>query len=365
MEQKRVLGLLGLASVAGAYMYGASLEVIIFIAAMAFFQNVAYGLQSRARMRDSNLYHIIAMFLASGVFFATFRYLTINNLPLVLLPAYLVGTCYGTLKGNNLSQYIENKIGAKVGSIADKGSSQLVRFWPSLIFLVLLIIGQSLVGDYSLKIVLIIAGLSLIDSLGFSITTITRNANNYTIHYVATFIQVLVKFISLKILVEQQMTWYLLLPQMGGGAIGSIVGAEMAKGIVKKFGASFDGHLNKAGKIYIALPEILFTTLFILPQFYFFGFETIAPVAVLLFAATAQSISFTNVSRARQRKNENYLLWASIFSNGVWYLTAHLLVVKVLPMYMLIPYTMGTLYGGMIGQFVSMQIERMFKIKTE
>jgi len=71
------------------------------------------------------------------------------------------------------------------------------------------------------------------------------------------------------------------------------------------------------------------------------------------------------VSRARQRKNENYLLWASIFSNGVWYLTAHLLVVKVLPMYMLIPYTMGTLYGGMIGQFVSMQIERMFKIKTE
>jgi hypothetical protein len=365
MNQKKALGAAGGLSVILALYFGAEVGTILFIACMAFFQNVAYGLQSRARMRNSNLYHIIAMFLASGVFFATFRYLTRNNLPFILLPAYLIGTCYGTLKGNNLSQYIEDKIGAKVGSIADKSSNQLIRFWPSLAVLVLLVIGQAVVGDYSLKAVLLIAGLSLIDALGFSITTITRNANNYTIHYIATLIQVLVKFASLKILVQEQMTWYLLLPQTAGGAIGSIVGAELAKDIVKKFKASFDGHLYAGGKIYIAKKELLFTTLFILPQLILFETKTILPALILFMAAVAQSISFTNVSRARQRKNENYLLWSSVFSNGVWYLTAHLLVVNVLPTYLLIPYVVGTLYGGMIGQYVSMNIERLFKIQTE
>jgi hypothetical protein len=365
MSQKQLLGIIGIMAVVLAYVYGASIFTILFIASMAFFQNVAYGLQSRARLRNSNLYHVIAMLVASFVFFATFRYLIRNNLPMLLLPAYIIGCVYGSLKGNKLSEFIEKKIGANVGSVTEKNSNQLLNFWPSLVILILMVVGQALMGDYSIKIVLLIAGLAVLDNFGFSLTTVTRNANNYSIHYIATILQTIIKFAVLRVLVDEQMTWYLLLPQTCGGAMGSILGAESAKRIVKKFKASFEGTLTANGKLYIPATELIVTVLFILPQLLIFGMNALSAVMVLLLAATAQSISFTTVSRARQRKHENYLLWASVFSNGVWYVTAHLLVVNALPNYLLIPYVMGTLFGGMTGQLVSMIVETKLNIKMQ
>lgn len=82
--------------------------------------------------------------------------------------------------------------------------------------------------------------------------------------------------------------------------------------------------------------------------------------SLLLMLAFIQNISFTLVSRARNRNNFNFHLIAAIFSNGVWFATFKYLVVdKGMTMSMFIPYTVGTVLGSLSGSVVSMFIEKV------
>ena len=81
---------------------------------------------------------------------------------------------------------------------------------------------------------------------------------------------------------------------------------------------------------------------------------------VLLGLAFVQNVSFTLVSRARNRNNFNFHLIAAIFSNGVWFATFKYLVIdKGMTMSMFIPYTVGTVLGSLSGSVISMFIERI------
>jgi hypothetical protein len=49
---------------------------------------------------------------------------------------------------------------------------------------------------------------------------------------------------------------------------------------------------------------------------------------------------------------------ASVFSNGVWFMTFHQLVLNQMNFVMFVPYTFGTVSGSLTGAKVSMVIER-------
>jgi len=89
---------------------------------------------------------------------------------------------------------------------------------------------------------------------------------------------------------------------------------------------------------------------------------TAAVLVTLL--AFVQNVSFTMVSRARNRDNVAYHATCSVFSNMLWFLTMHQLVVADLDIILIVPYTIGTVCGSVFGAAVSMRIEKLIGAKT-
>lgn len=84
----------------------------------------------------------------------------------------------------------------------------------------------------------------------------------------------------------------------------------------------------------------------------------------ILLLAFIQNVSFTMVSRSRNRDNMTYHMVCSVFSNGLWFATMHYLVATELNWVMAIPYIIGTVAGSMFGAKVSMKIEKLIDAKT-
>ena len=77
----------------------------------------------------------------------------------------------------------------------------------------------------------------------------------------------------------------------------------------------------------------------------------------LLALAFAQNVSFSIVSRSRNRSNLTYHMIAAVFSNGIWFLTFRQLVTANMNLALFVPYTIGTVAGSVFGMKVSMWIE--------
>ncbi len=85
---------------------------------------------------------------------------------------------------------------------------------------------------------------------------------------------------------------------------------------------------------------------------------------IILILAFVQNISFTMVSRSRNRSNMTYHAICSVFSNGIWFLTMHQLVVADLNYWLLVPYIIGTVSGSLFGAKASMKIEKAIGATT-
>jgi hypothetical protein len=85
-------------------------------------------------------------------------------------------------------------------------------------------------------------------------------------------------------------------------------------------------------------------------------------IAVLAFV---QNISFTMVSRSRNRDNMTYHAICSVFSNGIWFMTMHQLVKADLTYDLAIPYIFGTVSGSIFGAKISMWIEGMIGARAD
>lgn len=71
-----------------------------------------------------------------------------------------------------------------------------------------------------------------------------------------------------------------------------------------------------------------------------------------------QNVAFTLVSRSRNRDNMNYHIIAACGSNVIWFLTFRELMLSAMSLTLLVPYTIGTVGGSLLGVKISMQIER-------
>lgn len=86
--------------------------------------------------------------------------------------------------------------------------------------------------------------------------------------------------------------------------------------------------------------------------------ETVQSLLTILALAFIQNVSFTLVSRSRNRDNLKYHLLASFFSNTIWFLTFRELVTANMNLLLFVPYVIGTMAGSVYGVTVSMRIER-------
>ncbi len=92
---------------------------------IAFLQNVSFSMVSRARNRDSMMYHMIAAWCSNGVWFATFAYLVTHQLVWALFIPYTCGTVAGSLTGTQISMWIERMLGATSDSHVKKVPTRL------------------------------------------------------------------------------------------------------------------------------------------------------------------------------------------------------------------------------------------------
>lgn len=89
-------------------------------------------------------------------------------------------------------------------------------------------------------------------------------------------------------------------------------------------------------------------------------------IAIMMIMAFCQNVSFSIVSRSRNRNHITYHLIAAIFSNGVWFATMKFLIVtQHMTWALMIPYTVGTVGGSVTGQKISMVIEKMIGATSE
>ena len=70
------------------------------------------------------------------------------------------------------------------------------------------------------------------------------------------------------------------------------------------------------------------------------------------------NVSFTILSRARNRSNYRYHVIASIVSNLAWFLAFRHLVLNDMGLWLVLPYLIGTATGAMTGARISMNVER-------
>ncbi len=80
-------------------------------------------------------------------------------------------------------------------------------------------------------------------------------------------------------------------------------------------------------------------------------------ILIVILLAYVQNISFSIVSRARNRNNQTYHAIAAVASNLVWFATFRLLFIEDMSWVLLAPYTLGTVAGSLTGAKVSMWIE--------
>ena len=363
-------------------MVASILPTMALVMGLAYLQNTTYALQSRAGMRNSNLYHLLAAVAASLAYFWSLQLLVRNELPLILLAPYVFATVIANVHGNRLSIYIEKLLGIYVDDL--KGKPQFLKLWPSVAVLLLFLGWQIFnIGTHGVQVstprgetltlgvymLTLLVSLGIAGSFSFALLRTARSSDSYWFHTVAFLLNTCIEFTKLAILIKFSLNWQLFLPVTTGSVIGSLIGANMALNIATRIQAKFDIHVLKAkdmqefertGEIKWPISQIQWLVYILVIQMgaILLGFAGVVMSVVLLMLSAWQQMSFTLKSRAGQRNNPLYLGWASVFSNGVWYITLAPLAMGGVTMDKTIPYIIGGAIGSLVGQLVGMKVER-------
>jgi uncharacterized membrane protein YfcA len=85
----------------------------------------------------------------------------------------------------------------------------------------------------------------------------------------------------------------------------------------------------------------------------------------LVALAFVQNVSFSIVSRSRNRNNMTYHLVAAIFSNMMWFATMGMLMEHEMTWDLAIPYCIGTVAGSLCGVKISQWIEIILDARSD
>ena len=86
---------------------------------------------------------------------------------------------------------------------------------------------------------------------------------------------------------------------------------------------------------------------------------------IILGLSFLQNVSFSIVSRSRNRDNIKYHIIAATFSNAIWFLTFRELILGEMNLLLFIPYCIGTVIGSVFGVKISMKIEKILNAQSD
>jgi hypothetical protein len=167
---------------------------------------------------------------------------------------------------------------------------------------------------------------------------------------------------------SQNMPYSLFIPFISGTSIGSLCGAFISGRIEKWLGLTADAtkKIENAANKRKTIDKKYFITALVfltLPSFYFSN--DAIKVLTILFMAYIQNTGFALSSRARNRDNEIFVVFTTVLSSVLFFLTFRYLIRNDMPFALFIPYTTGTVFGSLTGANLSVYIEKIFGIKPD
>lgn len=332
-------------------------EVLVLMG-LAYLSNASYSMVSRSAVRESVLYHAFTTLLSNFVFYMVLQRLVTENMTLVLFIPYTVATVWGSFTGAKTSQKIEERFGITADTSKKQATPESAQ--AQKILLALLALMAVIVGVYSQNILLTltIAALAFGDNITFSILRRSRNTSNVTYHIGASLVKSAAWYILFRSLSLKGMSFELFIPYCFGSVLGGISGQTISSWIERKIGATADSHLESTLSWHLFIPwKPVFYLAFLTAPFVIWS-DNNSFLLFLAFLSAAQQVSFSLVSRSRQRNNMTYHIIASIFSNGVWFLTFRQLQVEWWTAELFVPYALGGTVGSVMGVGISMIIEK-------
>lgn len=317
---------------------------------------------SRSAVRNSAPYHALTMLLSNVLWYSTLNLLVNNNMTLMLFVPYTISTVWGSFTGATASMKIEKVFG--ITTSVEKKASQKSILTQKVLLIFLAILGIS-VAIYAENIIasFIIAGLVFVNSVAFSILRRSRNSSNTTYHIIASIVNSAIFYLLYRDLALSGMTFALFTPYCFGSILGGLAGQKTSSLIERFIGATADAHLTVDIKDLIPLKSVV--VLFLVAVISIAFSDNRFLLIILTSLSAAQQIAFSLVSRSRNRNNMAYHIIASIFSNGVWFLTFRQLHVENWTLELYIPYATGGAIGSVTGVAISMGIEKKLHITSE
>gem|GEM_PF-6631687 len=330
---------------------------------LSYLSNTSYSLVSRSGVRNSALYHGFTVLLSNILFYSVLNRLVTNNLTLVLLIPYTLATVLGSLTGAKFSQRVEERFGITTDTKAKPSTRSFLAKKVLLVFLGSLAIWFAYSAN-DIWVSLKIAGFLFLNESLFSLLRRSRNSDNVIYHIVVS--------------VSQSLTWYLLYRNLSlngmamtlfpaycfGSICGSLFGQKLSEKIEAAIGASADAHLTSSKANFIPWNAVAIL-LVLLAVFTDRTQGNAIFVLGLAAIAAGQQVAFSVVSRSRQRSSVTYHAIASIFSNGVWFLTFHQIHTQQWSLLLYIPYALGAAIGSITGVGISMGIERAIGARSD
>lgn len=335
---------------------------VLILMGLSYISNLSYSGVSRSAVRNSALYHAIMLLLSNIAFYSVLYRLKTNDLSLQLFIPYTVATVFGSLSGAKVSMRIEDYFGITTGN-DEKASAHATLLVKRALFLFFcILVGSVIVTTKDLMPSLYISGLVFGSGVAFSLVRRSRNSDNTTYHIFAFMADSLLWFLLYRNLSLSNIAITLFPAYCLGSISGGLAGQKVSEKLEKFLGTSADAHLKSTGRLMpwrsiSAIICLIIVFLTVMPNK-----EFLALIAML---AVGQQIAFSMVSRSRNRANLNYHLIASIFSNGVWFLTFRQLNINDWNWSNYPVYASGGVMGSITGVGISMNIEKSLNISSD
>ncbi len=326
----------------------------LLIMASAAVQNLTYSMASRSGVRNSYVYYALTSPLASVAFYMTLRFLVSKDMTLWFFAPYVAATVFGSVSGSKISMRVEKAFNITTRAKDDNRTSQNGKIVLTVV-LVALMAWTLYTGTGNIRQQLLLVGLVALKELSFTLVRSSRNTNKPWYHAVVTVLDGVLWYFMWRELILAKLPLTLIPPYMLGGIVGGMFGQKVALTVGKFIKAEADAHLEGKRPSVVG-PAICMLALGF-SSAYFLG-EWKGPMFMFLVAAF-QSVSFSLVSRSRNRNNTNYHAVASVFSNGAWYLVFRNVVRKDMQVAYAPAYIAGSVFGSLVGVDVSMRIEKI------
>jgi len=243
-----------------------------------------------------------------------------------------------------------------------------IREWLPVSIFTILVVSYILIAgtkDIGLAIShIILMAVCFMQNVSFVLVSRSRNRNNPYYHLATAISSNGIWFIVFAQLVPKDLSTDLLIPFIGGTTLGSLFGASVAikvEGFFKLTAGATEvtGDIQKRSIWNILMHYSPFMLLGIMGIFSISLTNTPMLAIMVTGLAYIQNTIFGMSSRAKNRNGKMYMLLTAVASGLISLLMLKILFARDMPMELLIPYVIGTVFGSLSGARISISIERV------